>query len=198
MTQWSRVAHTQHTKTMGERYDYDGSSIRLPNSSGQSRGFRPRFSLCPVRIESKAKRLNRVSTHSARRMVHRDRFATCFCSSALPPHRLYPLPVVQRGQSVDGYWYLHLPQIFTGLTESTTIHDAEKTLESRDEILALDVIPIYTPIRFGYFFVSYSLRQAIESANLTGIDLVHPSCFEVANKSSPNNRMQRSRRSGRT
>jgi hypothetical protein len=156
-------------QTMGEHYDYDGprSVYRIPRDNLAD--FDPDFHY--VQFESKAKRNDLIASAPIPHVgwIISDRYRDLLLQFALPPHRLYPLPVVQRGKSVDGYSYLHLPQISTGLTESTTIHDAEKTLESRDEILALDVIPIYTPIRFGYFFVSYSLRQAIESANLTGI-----------------------------
>lgn len=154
---------------MGEHYDYDGprSVYRIPRDNLAD--FDPDFHY--VQFESKAKRNDLIASAPIPHVgwIISDRFRDLLLQFALPPHRLYQLPVVQRGKSVDGYSYLHLPQVSTDLTETTTIQDAERQLESRDGILALDVIPIYTPIRFGYFFVSHSLRQAIESANLTGI-----------------------------
>ena len=154
---------------MGSNYDYSGprSVYKIPRD--KLADFEPDFH--HVHFESNATRLDLIASAPIPHVgwIISDRFRDLILQFTLPPHRLYQLPVVQRGKSVDGYSYLHLPQVSTDLTETTTIQDAEKLLESRDEILALDVIPIYTPIRFGYFFVSHTLRQAIESVNLTGI-----------------------------
>ena len=107
------------------------------------------------------------------------RFMALLSSHGLPTHRIYRLPVVQCGRRIDGYVWLHLPQSMNNISETMSIAEAEHTIRSNSAIAELDVLPIYWPIRFSYFFISQRLRSAIEHAGLTGIRFGASKLFRV-------------------
>ena len=65
------------------------------------------------------------------------------------------------------------------ISETMSIAEAEHTIRSNSAIAELDVLPIYWPIRFSYFFISQRLRSAIEHAGLTGIRFGASKLFRV-------------------
>lgn len=156
-------------QTMGPHYDYDGPRSVYKLARDQLVDFEPDFN--DVLFEPTAEHLDLIASAPIPHYgwVISNRFQDLLSQFLLPSHRLYRLPVIQNGKPLDGYSYIHLPQIPVPFTDSTSFRDAEAQLEAIDGVSELDVIPIYTPVRFGYFFISHRLRQAIEASELTGI-----------------------------
>lgn len=155
-------------QTMGRHYDYDSerSVYKIPRD--RLADFEPDFS--DVIFERQAKHLDLIASAPIRYgWIVSDRFLQLLSRYKLPPHRAYPLPVIQGGRAVDGYSWLHLPQPKMSLAEDMSITEAELEIMSHPEAANGDLLPIYFPVRFGYFFITHRLRQAIEAAELTGI-----------------------------
>src|SRR5262245_18246154 len=160
--------YPQHQE-MGRGYDYraPGSVHRLSHDALPD--FEPNFRT--VIIHGQAKLTDLVSSApiantgflvSARMQAVLEKFV-------MPVHRFYPVPDTQRGKTVEGYAWLHLPQPRLPLSESTSTEEAEQIIASIPELASLDLLRLYTPARFAYCFVSDPLRSAMESAKLTGV-----------------------------
>lgn len=154
---------------MGRHYDYDGNRSVYKIPRDRLANFEPDFSY--VIFERTAKHIDLIGSAPIPHVgwIVSNRFLQLLSKFNLPPNRAYPLPVIQANQPVEGYAWLHLPQPSLVLTENMSIAEAEEEIELHSEVKDLDVVPIYFPVRFSYFFVSHRLRQAIENSQLTGI-----------------------------
>lgn len=156
-------------QTMGPHYNYDGDRSVYKIPSNQLAPFEPDFN--DVVFESTAIHLDLIASAPIPHYgwIISDKFTQLLGDFTLPPHRTYRLPVLQDAKPISGYSWIHLPQPRMEITETASIGEAEKLIASKPELAELDVLPIYSPIRFGYFFVSARLRRAIETAALSGI-----------------------------
>ncbi len=183
-------------QTMGANYDYqaEDSVHRIPRD--RFADFEPTFKT--VVFEPGAKRHDLMASAPIPHYgwLISARFLNLLSDFTLPPHRVYLLPVIQRGRAVEGYVWLHLPQPINTLAVSMSLREAEEKIASDTTIAELDVLPIYLPVRFGYFFVSRRLRQAIENAQLTGIRFGTSKLFRVVHPTSANKAVNPSGGSG--
>jgi len=183
-------------QTMGPHYHYEAkdSVHRIPFD--RLAEFAPNFD--SVIFERHAKHRDLMASAPIRNCgwLISDRFLKLLSDFNLPPHRAYRIPVIQDRCTVEGYNWLHLPQPIHNLTETISISEAELTISREPTIADLDVLPVYTPVRFAYYFVSWRLRQAITKAQLTGIRFGTSKLFRAASAKSPNNPMNPSGGSG--
>ena len=154
---------------MGPGYVYDApnSIYQLPFNARAD--FEPNFNT--IIFEDGAKHNDLMGSAPIRHCgwLISNRFLDLLQEFELPPHDVYPLPVKQNGQPVDGYVWLHLPQTIHCLEDNMTIPEVESTLTSEPIVSQVDILPLYSPVRFGYFFISNRLRKAIERHELSGI-----------------------------
>jgi hypothetical protein len=95
----------------------------------------------------------------------------------LPPHRYFDVAVRFRRKPVDGYYWLHLPEVPVTLADKMAPEEAEAALAASFPLDTLDLIRMARPQRYAYCFVSDRLRRALESAKITGIRLARAKLF---------------------
>lgn len=88
----------------------------------------------------------------------------------LPPHRLYPVPMLHKGQPLEGYSFVLLPQPASLLTAATT-QEVEEGAEADPSLQGVSLLKLYRPSWMAWTWVDARLRAAIESAGMTGIKL---------------------------
>lgn len=167
-------------QTMGEGYDYDGPTSVYKIPSDRLADFEPDFHT--VMIEAKSKLLDLIDSSPIPHYgwILSDRFRSVLERFKLPPHRYYELPMEHRKKSIEGYWWLHLPQATPEWEASLSISQIEQSILADPALCQLDLLPVYRPVRFGYRYVSAPLRQAIEEAGLTAIRFGTAKLFRVA------------------
>jgi hypothetical protein len=156
-------------QTMGRGYDYDAPNSVHKLPFDKLADFEPNFHT--VKIHGNAKLFDLLSSVPIRHcgLLISEKFRELLQGFRLPKHRLYPLPATYRNKPLSGYYWLHLPQPEFDLSAAPTIAAAEDLIRAHPEIAELDLVALYRPVRFGYFFVSERLRTAIEKIGLRGI-----------------------------
>jgi hypothetical protein len=154
---------------MGPGYDYDApdSVHQLPDN--RLPDFEPNFRT--VVLARTAKPTDLISSAPIRNtgLLVSGRFRKVLESFALPLHRFYPVPVAHRDSPIGDYWWLQLPQPGIPLDEGTPLDEVEARLAADPILGPVDLLRFYRPTRLAYCFVSGPLREAMESAGLTGI-----------------------------
>jgi hypothetical protein len=154
---------------MGRGYDYSApnSVHQLPCDGFPN--FEPNFRTIVITASARLTDLISSAPNRNAGLLVSERFRAVLAAFALPPHRYYPLPMKHRLKPVGGYWWLHLPQPSVRLEEETPLAEAEARIAVDPVVGAADLLRFYRPSRFGYCFVSGPLREAMETARLTGI-----------------------------
>ena len=109
-THFDGVGVVPQHQTMGPSYDYDAADSVHNLSFDSLVDFEPNFNT--VILDDSAVPTDFVSSAPIRNsgFIVSSRVRDLLAGFTLPPHRVYDLPVVHRGSSVDGYSWLHLPQ----------------------------------------------------------------------------------------
>ncbi len=86
----------------------------------------------------------------------------------MPEHCFIRAPLEDRGKANDDYWFLHC-NTELAITEETAPSEVEAIIHADPTLASLDFIHLERPARYAYWFVSQSIRSAVEEAKLTGI-----------------------------
>jgi hypothetical protein len=92
-----------------------------------------------------------------------------FDAFRLPLHKYFDVPISHRDRDIEGFYWLHLPQLPLALSDEMTPAQAEAVIESTPGVAELDLIRITRPSRFAYCFISQPLKTAMEAARITGV-----------------------------
>jgi hypothetical protein len=160
-------AFPQHQAMLGD-YDYNAqrSIHRLPMYDFPS--FEPDFTTVLLHGHSKLTDLISTAPIPNVGLLVSSRLRKLFEAFKLPPHRYYSVPMSHRGKAVEGYSWLHLPQPSSLLNANST-EDVEAGCEKDSALVDVALLKLYRPSWMAYCWVNTELRNAIESAKITGI-----------------------------
>jgi hypothetical protein len=161
-------AFPQH-QVMSDGYDYSASNSvhRLPLNAVPE--FTPNFDT--VIIHGHARLVDLFSSsaiHNTGYLVS-ERFRLVLEQFTMPLHCFYSVPMLHHNKPVHAYYWLQLPEPRLALTDALSIGEIEAAIAAEPEIAAVDLLRLYRPQRYAYCFVSNRLRNAIESAGITGV-----------------------------
>ena len=153
---------------MGPSYDFDAADSVYNLSFDSLVDFEPNFKT--VILDDSAVPTDFVSSAPIRNsgFIISSRVRDLLAGFRLPPHRVYDLPVLHRGSSVDGYSWLHLPQPDVSIPPDAKQTDAE-SLISQSSISGCALFRLYRPSRFAYCYVRDDLRQLLADIGATGV-----------------------------
>jgi hypothetical protein len=97
-----------------------------------------------------------------------SRFLELLQKFKLPPHRLYPVPMVQNDKPVEGYFFLLLPQP-ESLRAVASTQEVEDSAEADPLLSGVSLLKLYRPSWTSRTWVNAELKSAIESAGMTGV-----------------------------
>ena len=172
-TSTSGVGRTypQHQEMLGP-YDYDApDSIKhLRDCNFDFADFEPNFRT--VVLDKRAKATDLISSVPIPKVGHivSTRFLDLLREFKLPPHRLYPVPMIHKGEPVDGYWFVHLPHP-QSLLAATSFRDVEERCSTVPELEDVSLLKLYQPFTLAYTWIDARLKAAIESAGITGVTI---------------------------
>ncbi len=180
---WSTIYTKAHTRieheTMSDGYDYASPRSVKKIPYDELADFEPDFRY--VELVPRVDLSDMITSVPIKNgWMISSKFLNVLQCHKLPPHRAYPLPVRQQNLDISGYHFLHLPRLPVAHIKDLSIPEAESALREREDIINLDVIPLGGGARYNYEFVSRDLRDAIETAQLTGMRFGTAKLFRTA------------------
>jgi hypothetical protein len=151
--------YPQHQEML-KPYDYDSVRSVHRLSMYEFAEFEPDFNTVVLAKSAKATDLISSAPIPNVGLLVSSRFLELLQSFKLPPHRVYPAPMVHKEHPLTGYFFVHLPQP-ASLMNAATTQDVEEGAEADPKLHGVSLLKLYRPSWMGYTWVDAKLKSRL-------------------------------------
>ncbi|HCO25896.1 MAG: hypothetical protein CME31_05240 [Gimesia sp.] len=154
--------------TMGSDYDYDAPDSVHQLSFDSLPEFEPNFN--SILLDDRAILTDLISSSPVKNCgwLVSGKLKAILDTFTLPLHQYFPVPVLHRGQKIPDYRWLQLPQAPVNIPPDAVYSDAEDLILACGALHDIALFCLYRPPRFVGCYVRQDLKNAIETAGITG------------------------------